>query len=70
MEDARLWRDYERGKVGFSTDGKPRGLLDPAEAREKADQLEALLGSAEAVDPTDMAFIETLRRYADDVERR
>jgi len=67
MNDARLWRDYERGMVGYQLEGKPRLLLDPDEAREKANQLEHLLAET-ADNARHHEFIATLRAYAAEVE--
>lgn len=67
-EKMSLWCNYEEGKVGIRVQGMEK-LMDPDEARERADGLEERFSGTEAgEDPETKRFIEDLRERADQVE--
>lgn len=68
--EMHLWRDYERGAVGIETASGARKLLPPDEARKMADALERRFAKEIAADERDsQAFLDDLRKFADEVEQ-
>lgn len=65
----RVWRDYEAGKVGIKRDDREPVLLDPPEAKRKAQQIrDVLIPLVRVNDAGDTETLETLSDQADMID--